>query len=71
MIRTVTFQNGFCFPKEDIVVIRREENQVELALPFLPDTPNLQMSVSDAYTLRNALNEVLDVRSLPSPENKK
>ncbi len=71
MIRAVKFQNGVCFPTEDVIIMRRIENTVEIALPFHQDTPNLQMSVSEAYSLLRALDEVCDVRELPEQCNKK
>ncbi|WP_414853181.1 hypothetical protein [Brevibacillus sp. IT-7CA2] len=63
MIKTVEFQGGM-YLSNDLIVLRRRENSLEIALPFHEDTPNFVMSIGEAYALKNALDEVLNIRLL-------
>ncbi|GIP25512.1 hypothetical protein J23TS9_06420 [Paenibacillus sp. J23TS9] len=71
MIKTVTFQNYryFSGPSSDAFVIRRIENEqtIRLALPFHEDTPNIDLTISESLNLRNALEELIDLKLLKGP----
>lgn len=71
MIRTVNFA-GWHFQGngESIMVLRKLNNQaiVEVAFPFLEDTPNIELKITEAMELRNALNDLIGpVLTLPAP----
>jgi hypothetical protein len=72
MIRAVKFQNSSVSKTEDCLVLRRSEEypMIEMAFPF-HDTLPFRFTLAEAHSLLHALDEMLDVRSLPSPENKK
>ncbi|UPK45924.1 hypothetical protein [Paenibacillus pabuli] len=72
MIRTVNFA-GWHFQGngDSIMVLRKLNNQgiVEVAFPFLEDTPNIDLKITEAMDLRNALNDLIGpVLTLPTPQ---
>lgn len=72
MIRTVNFA-GWHFQGngDSIMVLRKLNNQgiVEVAFPFLEDTPNIDLKITEAIDLRNALNDLIGpVLALPTPQ---
>lgn len=65
MIKLVTFQ-GFRSAVEDCIVLRKlDQAMVEIAFPFNADQTPIRLSGSEVFSLRNALDEILDVRALP------
>ncbi|WP_433581558.1 hypothetical protein [Paenibacillus amylolyticus] len=74
MIRTVTFKRNFHFggSEEEAVVLRRHESNstIDLSFPFQEDTPNIELGMSQAMDLRNALNDLIGpVLSLQTPKS--
>lgn len=71
MIRTVHFAGWHFQGKGDnIMVLRKLNNEgtVELAFPFLEDTPNIDLGIAEAMDLRNSLNDLIGpVLTLPAP----
>lgn len=73
LIKTVTFHNfrHFANPDDDCLVLRRvgDENNVAMSFPFHEDTPNFDLTVGEALDLRNALDELVDVKILEAPRH--
>ncbi|MEC0237794.1 hypothetical protein P4H71_26100 [Paenibacillus kribbensis] len=71
MIKTVIFRNySFFKDADDCIVLRRVEKEpaIKVSLPFHEDTANLDLTISEAIDLRNALNDVIGpVPGLPAP----
>lgn len=70
MIRTVLiYHSRYAYatssePQECIVLRRqdRDSNIIDMAFPFLEDTPNIQLSFADALTLRNAIDDLVSIK---------
>ncbi|WP_211746385.1 hypothetical protein [Paenibacillus sp. Marseille-Q4541] len=70
MIRLVHFK-GWVRGEDDAVLVKRvrDGKTIILALPFWEDTPNIELSYSEALDLKHALSEVIgEIKSLPAPE---
>ncbi|MFC3768325.1 hypothetical protein [Paenibacillus sp. GCM10012303] len=74
MIITVQFNDFRGHPrieKNDCIVLRRREfNEtfVDVSFPFHEDTPNFTLTVPEALTLRNAIDDLVAVKMLGEPE---
>ncbi|TKH43428.1 hypothetical protein C1I60_14115 [Paenibacillus terrae] len=67
MIKTVTFRNyRFFTDADDCIVLRRvdKEPSIKVSLPFHEDTPNLDLTLAEALSLRNAIDELVDLKLL-------
>ncbi|CAM5794759.1 hypothetical protein [Brevibacillus borstelensis] len=72
MIKVVMIEHSRYHPVQigeanDCIVLRRfstDSNTIDIALPFLEDTPNIQLSIVDAIMLRNAIDELVNVKML-------
>lgn len=65
-IKTIVFNPLYKYPhNEDCVVLKRIENGIVMSFPFHEDTPNFYLSVADALTIRNAIDELLQTKLLP------
>lgn len=60
----VVFKQNSLYGRLDCIVVERVDNHVTLAFPFHEDTQNMHMSVSDALKLRDAINEVINLKYL-------
>lgn len=52
---------------QDCIILRKageDSRRIEMAFPFLEDTPNIQISIVDAMMLRNALDDLVAVKML-------
>ncbi|MEF3312579.1 hypothetical protein PV433_27185 [Paenibacillus sp. GYB004] len=75
MIITVPFNNFRGYPsieQNDCVVLRRPNYptgmHIEIAFPFHEDTPNFTLTVPEALTIRNAIDDLVAVKMLGEPE---
>lgn len=60
--------------KSDCIVLRmfgKDANAIEMAFPFHPDTPNFILSIPEALDLRNAIDELIDLKMLEKPKGVK
>lgn len=70
MIKMVTVKNSAHYLTDadeanECIVLRRfsrDSNTVEMAFPFQPDTPVIQLSIVDALMLRNAIDDLVAVK---------
>jgi len=56
--------------ENDCIVLRKAQPDAEyldMSFPFHEDTPNFRLSVREALNLRNALDELLDIKLLEKP----
>lgn len=75
MIKTVHF-NDFrghsSIEQNDCIVLRRSDyvgaTFINVAFPFHEDTPNFTLTVPEALTLRNVIDELVVVKMLGEPE---
>lgn len=73
----VVLINNRLFPlteKSDCVVLRmfeKDSTTIDLAFPFHEDTPNFRLSISEALDLRNAIDQLIDVKLLEKPRGNK
>lgn len=71
-IKTVTF-TGSLYPyaeKSDCVVLKMADKNalcIEVAFPFHEDTPNFRLSISEALDLRNAIDNLIDLKMFEKP----
>lgn len=67
-IKTVQLRSGYSpYMQNDCIVLRKWDKtaqHVELAFPFHEDTPNFTLTVNEALDLRNAIDELLDIKLL-------
>ncbi|KAA8750064.1 hypothetical protein [Paenibacillus sp. UASWS1643] len=71
MIRTVVYKGWTAFNRAlNLMVLRKVEREgiVQVAFPFLEDTPNFDLTIAEAMDLRDALNDLIgEVLALPAP----
>ncbi|GLC89364.1 hypothetical protein [Lysinibacillus piscis] len=71
-IKVIPFADRF-YPesgKEDCIILRYTEgnyNHIEIAFPFHEDTQNFRLSISDAMSLKNAIDELINIKFLENP----
>ncbi|OPG98396.1 hypothetical protein B2I21_08580 [Chryseobacterium mucoviscidosis] len=72
MIRTVVYKGWAAFNRAlNLMVLRKVEREgiVQVAFPFLEDTPNFDLTIAEAMDLRDALNDLIGpVLALPTPQ---
>ena len=70
-IKTVQFRYGFHpYMKNDCVVLRildKDAQHMEIAFPFHEDTQNFMFTVSEAMDLRDAIDQLIDIKLLEKP----
>lgn len=54
---------------EDCMILRMESGAIEIAFPFHEDMSNIFLHMTDALTLRNALDELTAVKLLREPKS--
>lgn len=65
--------NNRLFPievKNDCIALRmfdKDSTFIDLAFPFHEDTQNFRLTVSEALNLRNAIDELIDIKMLEKP----
>ncbi|SDD28507.1 hypothetical protein SAMN02799630_02838 [Paenibacillus sp. UNCCL117] len=74
MIRSVEFADFRGHPsieRNDCIVLRRVEYvgslNVNIAFPFHEDTPNFTLTVPEALTLRNAIDDMVAIKMIGEP----
>jgi hypothetical protein len=56
--------------QNDCIALRMhgiDSNSIELSFPFHEDTPNFTLSISEALDLKNAINQLIDLKMLEKP----
>jgi hypothetical protein len=74
-IKVIPF-NGRLYPyspnePNDCIAIRmfgKDAQSIEVSFPFHEDTPNFSLSISEALNLRNAINQLIDIKLLEKPK---
>lgn len=70
-IKTVEFRSRlYPYLQNDCIVVRmldKDSQHIELAFPFHEDTPNFILTISDAMDLRNAIDQLIDIKLLEKP----
>lgn len=70
-IKTVQFSHGFHpFKRNDCVALRisdKDSQNMEMAFPFHEDTQNFMFTVSEATDLRDAIDQLIDIKLLEKP----
>lgn len=74
-IKMVTF-NGNVFhlgEQADCIVLRKfdDSSGITLSFPFHEDTPNFRLSISEAWDLKNKIDQLIDIKSLDAPRRNK
>ncbi|GIN38488.1 MULTISPECIES: hypothetical protein [Heyndrickxia] len=75
-IKVVPISSGFpSLPpeKNDCIALRmygKDALSIEISFPFHEDTPNFSLSISEAMDLKNAIDQLLDIRMLEKPRGK-
>ncbi|WP_313430877.1 hypothetical protein [Siminovitchia terrae] len=60
--------------KSDCMVLRKFEKdstRIDIAFPFHEDTPNFNLTISEALDLRNAIDQLIDIKMLERPRRKR
>lgn len=72
MIKLVKFTQHWkrSVDSEDCVVLQRngDSNHIAISFPFYEDTPNFTMHLSEALSLRNAIDDLVAIKMLGEPE---
>ena len=69
VVPITTKWNG-SYSVEDCIVLRtfeRESTEIDLCFPFDEDTRNMSLTFSEAASLRNSIDELLDTKMLEKP----
>ena len=56
--------------KSDCMVLRmcdKDSTHITLAFPFHEDAPNFSLTISEALDLRNAIDQLIDIKMLVKP----
>ena len=72
-VKTVEIDASLAFNSniEDCMVLRLSgqfEHLVEIAFPFHEDTPNFRLSIPQALSLRNAIDDLIKVNFIEVPK---
>jgi hypothetical protein len=71
-VKVVTVRGYFLSEeKNDCMVLRmvnRGSTEIDIAFPFHEDTPNFKLSISEALDLRNAIDQLIDIKMLEKPQ---
>ena len=72
-IKTIPIRSKFHpYLNNDCIVLRIWEpspQHIELSFPFHEDTPNFNLTISEALHLRNAINQLIDIKLIESKED--
>ncbi|MDP4164641.1 MAG: hypothetical protein Q8898_16215 [Bacillota bacterium] len=74
-IKMIPF-NGRLFPytpneMNDCIALRmygKDADSIEISFPFHEDTPNFMLSISEALNLKNAIDQLIDLKMLEIPK---
>lgn len=73
-IKVIPFSGGFPYPpyeKNNCIALRmydRDSTHIEMSFPFHEDTPNMTLSISEALDLKNAIDQLIDIKLLEKPK---
>lgn len=76
-IKVIPFYGGFPYPpneNNDCIALRmfgKDAQQIEMSFPFHEDTPNFKLQISEALDLRNAIDQLIDLKMLERPREEK
>jgi len=76
-IKVIPFARRFLVnsnDKEDCIALRmfdRDSSLIEVSFPFHEDTPNFFLSISEALDLKNAIDQLIDLKMLEKPREEK
>lgn len=76
-IKVIPFNGGYPFHPNDkdlCIVLRmwgRDTNHIEMSFPFHEDTPNFKLTISEALDLKNAIDQLIDLKMLEKPKEEK
>ena len=71
-IKVVPINSRF-FPsaeKSDCVVLRRidkDSSHIDVSFPFHEDTPNFRLEITESMDLRNAIDQLIDIKMIEKP----
>lgn len=75
VVKVVTFRNGLYPYNEDsdCIVLRKMEGSpyIDIAFPFHEDTPNFKLTISETMNIRNAIDQLIDIKLLEQPREEK
>lgn len=72
-IKTVPIQSRWLTSvdgENDCIVIRMgqfDSEFIDMSFPFHEDTPNFRLTIEEAMNLRNALDDLIDIKLLDKP----
>lgn len=72
-IKVIPFNGGFPYPpneQNDCVALRmhgKDAQSIEISFPFHEDTPNFTLSITESLDLRNAIDQLVDLKMLEKP----
>ena len=56
--------------KSDCIVLRmfdKDSIHMDIAFPFREDTPNFELTISEAMDLKNAIDQLIDIKLIEKP----
>lgn len=66
------FSYGYSpYEANDCIVLRmfgKDADSLEVSFPFHEDTPNFMLSVSEAWNLKSAIDQLIDIKMLEKPK---
>lgn len=72
-IKVIPINGQFPYPpyeSNDCIALRmfgENAQTVEISFPFHEDTPNFKLTISETMDLRNAIDQLLDIKMLEKP----
>lgn len=71
LIKSVQFRSRlYPYLQNDCAVVRmldKDSQHIEIAFPFHEDTPNFILTIPEALDLRNAIDQLIDIKLLKKP----
>lgn len=69
-IKVVPIHSFFGSSANDCMVLRmfdRDSVAIDISFPFHEDTPNFKLTIAEAMDLRNAIDQLIDIKLLEKP----
>lgn len=72
-IKVVHFSGGFPYSvheKNNLIALRMygsDAHYIDLSFPFHEDTPNFKLTIPEALDLKNAIDQLIDLKMLEKP----
>lgn len=72
-IKVIPIKNKYFLEKEanDCIILRmfeRESTEIDMCFPFDEDTRNIRLSIPEALDLKNAFDQLIDLKMLEKPK---